>query len=316
MPTHKKQHYVPACYLKAWCDPKCPTEQTPYIWVFEKDNKTGRRKSPENIFHETDIYTIRDEKGGRDLTIEHSLSELESLFSNIRNHKFKRHRKLDRVVHFVICVFIAATHARTKSQLQHMSMQWRKPLEMMDDLREAMKTATEDQKRAMASIAGPAGPRDNRLTYDDVKAMAEDPVGTMLLPIIQTEAPLLSALDFSVLCTDTIPGFITSDSPCVWFDSKAYTRPPFYRVPALMYESIEITLPISPSQCICLNRHGINGYRYIHSNGVKEFNRRTRFSASEYYVVNQNYSDDTWFDPGVEPEDSWEKEQARKKNQL
>ncbi len=315
MPKHKKQHYVPACYLKAWCDPKSPPDQTPYIWLFEKNKKEGRRKSPENIFHETDMYTIHDEVGGRDLTIENSLSELEGLFSNIRNHKFKRHRKLNPVEHFTICVFIAAIHARTKSQIKHMSDQWRKPLEMMDKLTEWMKTASKKDKQAMATIAGPSGPNSDSFTYEEIKAMAEEPVRTTLLPTIQTVAPLLSRIDFAILCTDAMPGFITSDRPCVWFDPKAYTRPPFYRAPALMYETIEITLPIAPTQCICLNRHGINGYQYIHASGVKEFNRRMRFSASEYYVVNQNYSDDTWFDPGVEPEDSWEKEQARKQNQ-
>jgi uncharacterized protein DUF4238 len=313
MSKHKKQHYVPSCYLKGWSDPSCPPDQTPYIWLFKKNEREGRRKSPDNIFHETDMYTIRDEDGGRNLTIEHSLSELEGLFANIRNHKFKRHRNLNPIEHFTICVFIAAIHARTKSQLRHMADQWRKPLAMMDKLNERMKTASEKDKKAMSSIAGPSDDSKS-FTYEEIKAMVDEPVRNILLPMIQTVAPLIARLDFAVICTDTAPGFITSDRPCVWFDPKAYTRPPMYRAPALMYETTEITLPIAPTQCICLNRHGINGYRYMHATGVKEFNRRTRFSASEYYVVNRNYSDDAWFDPGVEPEDSWEKEQARKKN--
>lgn len=316
MSKHKKQHYVPACYLKAWCDPKSPPDQTPYIWLFEKNEREGRRKSPENIFHETEMYTIHDADGSRDLTIEHGLSELEGLFANIRNHKFKSHRKLNSTDHFTICVFIAAIHARTKSQLKHMADQWRKPLDMMDKLSEWLKTASEQEKQAMSTIAHPSD-SNKSFTYDDIKAMAEEPVRTILLPTIQTVAPLLARLDFAVLCTDdTRPGFITSDKPCVWFDPKAYTRPPFYRAPALMYDTIEITLPIAPTQYIYLNRHGINGYHYIPASGVKEFNRRTRFSCTEHYVVNQNYSDDAWFDPGVEPEDSWEKEQTSKKNQL
>jgi hypothetical protein len=315
MPKHKKQHYVPACYLKAWCDIKSPPDQTPYLWFFEKGQKNGRRKSPNNIFHETDIYTIRDEVGGRDLTFEHSLSELEGLFSNIRNHKFKCHRNLTPVEHFTICVFIAAIHARTKSQLKHMSDQWRKPLEKMDKLKEWMKTASEKDKQTVFSMSHPSGANSKSFTYDQIKAMAEEPVRTILLPTIQTVAPLLAKIDFAVLYTDATPGFITSDKPCVWFDPKGYKRHPFYRSPALMYETIEITLPIAPEQCIFLNRRGINGYRYLPADWVKEFNRRTRFFASEYYIVNQDYSDDAWFDPGVEPEDSWENEQARKEDQ-
>ncbi len=57
--SHKRQHYVPRSYLKAWLDPACPPKQTPYVWIFEKDQRTGRRKSPEKILRETDMYTIR-----------------------------------------------------------------------------------------------------------------------------------------------------------------------------------------------------------------------------------------------------------------
>lgn len=98
MAKHKKQHFIPRCYLKAWCDPHCPTNQTPYVWMFGKEDREGRRKAPENIFHETDMYTIHDESGGRDLKIEHGLSQLENTFTVIRNKKFNRaypnsHRK-------------------------------------------------------------------------------------------------------------------------------------------------------------------------------------------------------------------------------
>ena len=40
-------------------------------------------------------------------------------------------------------------------------------------------------------------------------------------------------------------------------------------------------------------------------------NRRTRFSAYEYFIVNSNTKKDIWFDPGIEPEDSWEKIQKK-----
>ena len=315
MPKHKKQHYIPKCYLKAWCDPNCPPKQTPYIWMYEKESREGKRKAPDNIFHETDMYTVWDEYGGRNLVIEHGLAGLEDQFSMIRNKKFKRNQGLDRSEHLLICIFISAIHARTKSQLQHIADQWRRPLEMMDKMAEKMKTATEEEKRSMASISSLSSSSEkDGFTHDQVRKMVEYPARTMLVPMIQVEAPLLSKLDFAVFYTDTTPGFITSDRPCVWFDPKAHTRPPFYRGPALMYETIEITLPISPTQSIYLNRQGINGYQYLPESVVKELNRRVRFHASEYYVVNQDFVDDSWFDPGKEPEDSWEKQQAKKAN--
>jgi hypothetical protein len=71
MAKHKKQHFVPQCYLKAWCDPTTPVDQDPYVWRFRKDGSDPRRKAPENIFHETDLYTIHRPGGGRDLVLEH-----------------------------------------------------------------------------------------------------------------------------------------------------------------------------------------------------------------------------------------------------
>ena len=141
--------------------------------------------------------------------------------------------------------------------------------------------------------------------------MVEDPVGTMLLPMIEADAPLLANLDMAILCTESKPGFITSDRPCVWFDPEGYKRPPIYRGPALMYETIEITLPISPRQCILLNRQGVTGYIDIDDRAVDELNRMQRFQASEYYVVNQDSVKDYWFEMGEEPDNSWEKQQER-----
>ncbi|MBO2970436.1 DUF4238 domain-containing protein, partial [Burkholderia pseudomallei] len=53
--SHKKQHYVPASYLKAWCDPDCPATHEPYVWVFERDGTSRHRRAPHKLFTETDM---------------------------------------------------------------------------------------------------------------------------------------------------------------------------------------------------------------------------------------------------------------------
>lgn len=83
MAKYKKQHYIPKCYLKAWCDPDTLKQHTPYIWTFDKNSREAKNKSPDNIFHETDLYTIWKIDGDRDLTIEHGFSGLEKQFSDI-----------------------------------------------------------------------------------------------------------------------------------------------------------------------------------------------------------------------------------------
>jgi hypothetical protein len=72
-----------------------------------------------------------------------------------------------------------------------------------------------------------------------------------------------------------------------------------------MYESIEITLPVSPRQIVLLNRRGLNAYLPAGESLVDQLNRRTRFSCVNHFVNNTNAIRLIWFDPGVEPEDSW-----------
>lgn len=117
-------------------------------------------------------------------------------------------------------------------------------------------------------------------------------------------------MSVAVVETSSSPGFITSDHPCGWFDPEAYKRAPFWRAPALASPSIEITLPLSPRQLLWLKWDGVSGYIPVKDSVAEELNRRIRFLAHEFFVVNSNVKKDVWFDPGVEPEDSWEKTRA------
>ncbi|MEE8428924.1 MAG: DUF4238 domain-containing protein, partial [Gammaproteobacteria bacterium] len=196
--------------------------------------------------------------------------------------------------------------------IRHISDQWRGPLKKMGNLAKQLEKATEEEKKELVNFSRFPGSNDGKsFSHDQVREMVDDPVKTMLIPMIETVAPLLSKLDFAILCNDLDLGNITSDSPCVWFDPEAYKRPPIYRGPALMYDTIEITLPVTPKECIYLNRQGMRGFIDVPEAVVRDLNRRTRFQASEYYVVNQDRVDDIWFDPGIEPDDSWEKDHAK-----
>jgi hypothetical protein len=204
----------------------------------------------------------------------------------------------------MLCAFIAAAHARTPTQRDHIGGQWAKVLEKAERMKEWARTASREQLDAAGSLGRGSGPS---LGYEGVKALAETPMQTMLLPQIRAATFLLARLDFALVESQSEERFITSDNPCVWFDPEAYKRPPFYRAPALMYESIELTLPVSPRQMILLNRRGASGYFGAPSHLVDELNRRTRFHCSEHFVNNSNTTRTAWFNPGVEPEDSWEK---------
>lgn len=302
MATHKKQHAVPKSYLKAWLDPH-PFKGKRHVWIFEKDGSNPRRRSPKAIFHETDLYTIHREGGERDLVLEHGLSGLESAFVGIRE-KLARHEPLTPEEHVRLCAFIAAQHVRIPAQRDHLAGQWGKVLEKMDHMREWAKTATPEQKLAAASIAPGGGPS---LGYEDVKRMAEQPLQTMLAPQIKTQLPHLVRMDYVIMECSTMPGFITSDNPCVWWDPEAYKKPPLWRSSGLLTPTLEISMPLSPRQRIILNWKGVREYVTVPERIVDDANRLTRAACSEHFVSNSSATKPIWFDPGVEPDDSWEK---------
>jgi Protein of unknown function (DUF4238) len=304
--SHKKQHAVPKCYLKAWLDPN-PFKGRRHVWFFEKDGSNPQRRSPRAIFHETDLYTIHREGGERDLVLEQGLSGLESAFVGIRE-KLARHEKLTTEEQVKLCAFIAAQHVRTPAQRDHLAGQWGKVLEMMDHMREWAKTATPQQLRDAGSLAGGSGPS---LGYEDVKGMAEKPLQTMLASQIETQLPFLVDMDYVIMECSTEPGFITSDNPCVWWDPEAYKRPPIYRQPGLLTKTLEISMPLSPRQRIILNWKGIHGYVPVPEQMVDNANRLATAACSQHFVSDSATAKPIWFDPGVEPKDSWEKLHAK-----
>ena len=312
MSKHKKQHFIPRSYLKAWCDPKTPKGQQPYVWQFSKDGKRVKNKSPENIFYENEMYTIKTENGERDLTLEHGLQSLEDKFCKIRDQIISKNLEIDRETKFIICAFMAAMHSRTKARRDYQKKQWQKVVDVGEKLKRAFDEAKPEQREAMINMSkiNSDGPS---LSFEDVRMLAKDPIKVSLLTQIEVTAPLLFKLEMAVFNTIGIPGFITSDTPCVWSDPKAYKRHPYCRTPALMYESIEITLPISPKQLILLNRQGIRGYIDLLPPFADEINRGTRFNCDEYFIVNSNCKKEYWFNKGKEPEDSWEKTHSKKK---
>lgn len=177
---HKKQHWVPQSYLAAWCDPDTPTDQEPFLWMFPKDGGPGRRKAPKNIFHETDMYTIKGPEGARDLSLEQGLSGLEGMFAEVRREKLEPRVELDAQDRLVICAFVAAAVGRTRKQREHMRSQWAGVLEDMEAIREAMQGKSPKERSDLARLMSSGGSRASSLGYPEVKRLAEAPLQTTL----------------------------------------------------------------------------------------------------------------------------------------
>ena len=310
MSKHKKQHYIPKSYLEPWCDPRIPKGQNPYVWQFSKDGKSVKNRAPKNIFYENDLYTIKID-GQRNLILEKGLQSLEDKYCKIRDHILSKRKSLSTLDKIVVLAFMAAMRNRTISYRDHQKAQWGELIELGHKIKEAYDKATPEQKKAMTSISHSSN-EEQSISFDEVKNIAENPLQNLLFAQIAVTTPLLINMDFCVFETLSEHGFITSDNPCVWEDPEAYKRHPYYRAPALMYSSIEITMPISPKQLIFLNRKSIHGYRTIDDHVVNELNRRTRFNCNEYFIFNDKTQNSYWFWKGKEPDDSWGKNHNNK----
>jgi hypothetical protein len=225
---HKKQHYVPSSYLSAWCDSNTSNGQEPYVWLISRDGTAAQRKAPVKIFHENDLYTMTTQSGDRDLSIEHSLSHLESDFARLRRDKLSKQLPITEEEKLVLCMFMAAMYGRTKVYGDHAKRQWGKVVAMGQRMADWAKTATREELKGATRVWNELSGNGPSATFDDVKKELTQPYPTILTTLVTRVAPSLMKWPMLIIETSSTLGFITSDNPCVWFDPELYKpNPPF-----------------------------------------------------------------------------------------
>lgn len=250
--THKTQRFVPQCYTKAWVDPASVRKSNvePYVWVFDKDGSNPRRKSPANLFTETDIYTLTSKDGHRDLRLEHGFQELEDKFTRIRNMRFKHMRPPNPEELQWLLMFVGAAYTRTVAFRDFQREQWGKVREQLEHLEAVHRDGPASGGRALVRLNNRTTGEDVAIGIGEVREIEANPIQEIIGSFLNVVVPMFSRMSLAVFCTDDPCGFVTSDQPCVWFDKEGTMQAP--RQPALGSPSIEVTLPISPSQCLAL----------------------------------------------------------------
>ncbi len=291
MAEKKRQHLIPKCYLKAWCDPRTPPGQHPYIWRISRDGTEKKNKSPEKSFTATDRYTIKMPGGGRNLIIENTLSGVENDFVSVLS-RIRRQERLNLQDRVRLCLFVAAMQARTMAMGEH----WRTQTQKLHDM-----VSTLEQTHG--------APRSTSL---QTEKMVEHAHQQIIATSLATAAPILSQMHMAVFVANDEMGFITSDNPCVWFNPKLHKFPPLYRSPGLAQRDIEVTLPLTPHHLLFIShRPSSRFYVDVSQTEVDEANRLTRFHCAEEFVSWKGETRSYWFERGHEPEDTWEKSQER-----
>lgn len=308
--THKHQHYVPKSYLSAWCDPNSelipntnkPME--PYVWAFPRDGGDAKRRAPQNLFTENDIYTNVINIPGygeyRDLRIERGLKEIEENFYRLRDDFVQKRKSIPMVPRIKLLVFVAAQQSRTPRMRDHQREQWKKFLDTTDDVYAAgAQIAKEDRVGMRWDVDVGDGKTISRENLVDV---VERPLQNLLVPAIEGITKALSSFHMCILCATGSEKFITSDDPVVWFDPEAYKRPEWLRSPATMYPKTEVTMAIDTRHSLLLShRQFHNPYIEIEDRHVTELNRRTRAYATEFFVACGPDARPEWYDYGSPP---------------
>jgi hypothetical protein len=290
----KRQHIVPRCYQKAWCDPETPPNQEPYIWLVSNDGSEKKKRAPAKSLVGSDVYTIKLPGEGRELIVEETLEKIEASFIQLIDHRISKQYALDPQDRANLCIFAAAMFARVDPQSRTYTEFIQKIHDNVKHLEEA-----HDLPPGKSIETG---------------AMLENARPHYVAMAIQDLAELYARMSMAILIAVDGDHFITSDSPTVWFNPQAYKWPPFYRSPGLDQADIEVTLPLTPQHLMFLShRPNITGYRPTTEKVVEEFNRRTRAYCDQWFISWQGEIRSYWFETGTLPEDRWENTPEGKK---
>jgi len=279
---YANQHFITEAYLRAWCDPHTPNGA--FVWRVSVKDHSISKKSPKSLFAELDFYTTYDSKGNRILDVEHKLQEIEGKFIALRDKKILSHQQLTAEDRKTIAFFISSIFARTKRQKEDDLQIWQDYFRMVETL--------------PLEIAGRI---KETLEYRHVLEQdSKQPMPFHLSFFVNATAPYLYSMNCAIYETETEPGFITSDDPCVWFDPAIYNP----NIPLTFFgigsPTLNILFPISPRQYISLEKNGLDGYIDLHSHPnetelVDCINGLIVLNSQEYIVVSQNIVKKEWF---------------------
>jgi Protein of unknown function (DUF4238) len=274
MSEPKHQHYVPQCYLREFTDPNTPSGQEPYVWIFEKGSKKGKKKAPKNILSETDIYTLKVKGGKKNYSIEKSLSNIESEYASIFRNKIRNKLPLSEYEHVIVCLFVACMLQRTTRYRDNLNNFYDQLIERAEALEKAHNA---DPKGSV-----------------ELKKEKEDAHKLSMMQTLPKLVELLMHMSLAFICTGKSRiKFITSDDPCT-LTNPALQGQRFYG-PGLGQERVELTLPLSPEVMLHMCWANVKGYLELDESWIQELNRQTRGHSYEYFISHTQTIRRYWF---------------------
>lgn len=270
----KNQHTIPQCYLKQFVDPNTPKGYEPYVWIFDRERKKSKKKSPKNILAKTDFYTLKTKFGEKDYIIEKSLSQIESEYAKVFDKKIKNKIPLNDYEHLILCAFVAAMLQRTLKQKENIER-------FLDQI---IKT-TEDMEKDHDI------PSKKSL---EIREEKENAYKTSVIQAIPHITEILLKMNLAFFCSNKSVSFITSDAPCFLFNPQLQWQN-FYG-PGLMQKDVEVRMPLSPEISVSFSwLNNLRGYLQANTDLIHELNRMVFGHCHKNFIANSEKIKRRWF---------------------
>jgi hypothetical protein len=247
--TQKKRghHFVPNnSYLKNFSD------ASGKVWVLDDQGKIYQT-NPANLFKEAHFYTIKLRGGGGSLIIEDTLANIESVFARIYQDKISKGLELDETERAHVAVFLAALYLRTKSNREGIKGALSKLYGSLQQWKEMFENDPEARALSASLHHGDGG---EGIGMDDVKGVLDD-IDEFHSTTMMDALPEIAQMIYDMKwCIMTAPGghtFISSEDPFQMLrpeSVKKYGAKAMGSVPGLIYEDVEVTVPLSSTHAI------------------------------------------------------------------
>ena len=291
---HKKQHWIPRSYLKAWCDPE---HRDNVVHVYRADGEYKGWRAYSRIFSTDDLYTIAV-GGKRDLTTEKAFKHIEDRFLRVRR-AIECEGSLPAASKRILGWFVSATRNRSPTARDQWQLVQNRIVQIGDEMAAALAKASPVERKRMARASAHTRPDRFRLmTMNEARAAAAEPFGKWVLRHVAIEARLLEQMSFAVMKAPAGTSFITSDNPVVWHDAA----PPGKRCRhlGLRHPYIEISMPLTPRYCLIFDHLGKDGTCDVSQETVDMFNSRTLNDCENCFIAQNSKLRVDWFETAGE----------------
>jgi len=264
------QHFVPACYLREFVDPK-----DGFLWIFSKDGKKIRRQKPEKTFRSNHLYTIKI-SGQKDYSIEQNLSSIEGQYAGIFKNKIKKKLPLLDYEHIILCIFVAAQLQRTLRMKKHQENFVQQIIDKGEQMAKAHNVIFKQKE-------------EWELYKKDIHKL-------QLVEGLPFLSNILSQMNIAFICSSNLKShwFITSDEPCTLFNQDLQWQR--FDGPGFGQKNIQLTMPLSPEITVLFCWVNYKGYSYANNNMIEEMlNRMTRGHCYKEFVSPFNKKKNIWF---------------------